>query len=295
MALFTLDQALGAGYSLRQIQNRRETGCWDKVHAGVYRAAGAPATWEQQVLAACLAAGDGAVASHRSAARLWGLDNSRRPMVELSVTAERYHRLQGVTVHRSSDLGPGVMTARNGIPLTTPVRTLVDLGAVQGYRSVERALDIALSKRLVTLDGLRLGLGSVARRGRRGAGALRALLDDRSGADGLAESVLEARMLRLCRTQELPEPTCQYEVRSGARLVGRIDFAYPAAGVAIEVDGYESHASLDVFRHDRSRQNELVAMGWTVLRFTWDDIVHHPERVARAVTTVLVAKSNSAG
>jgi very-short-patch-repair endonuclease/predicted transcriptional regulator of viral defense system len=295
MALLTLGQALESGYSLRQVQQRCEAGSWERIHAGVYRVAGAPDSWEQRVLAACLGAGEGAVASHRSAARLWGIGDAGRPQVELSVRADRYHRLRGVTVHRSSDLEAGDATERLRIPVTTPARTLVDLGAVQGVRSVERALDAALSRRLVTLASLHAALYSVARRGRRGAGILRALLEARSPAAGLAESVLEARMLRICGEQRLPEPACQYHVRTGERLVARVDFAYPRERLALEVDGYESHASLDAFRHDRRRQNELVGLGWTVLRFTWDDVVHDPARVARAVRAVLRAKSNTAG
>jgi len=293
MALFTLDQALEAGFSLRQIQQRRETGCWDQVHAGVYRVAGAPDSWQQRLLAACLAAGCGAVASHRSASQLWGLTRDSGVEAEIWVLCGHDHRLDGVVVHRPSDLTAGAITRKDGVPVTTAVRTLVDLGGVQRKPQVEGALDVAVSRRLVTLDGVRAGLDLVARRGRRGAGVLRSLLDERSAADGAAESVLEARTLRLCRRQGLPEPVCQHEVYAGRRLVGRIDFAYPEHRVAIEVDGYESHTSLQAFRRDRDRQNRLVAMGWTVLRFTWDDVVHDPTRVARAITNVLGSKSNT--
>ncbi len=292
-ALFTQKQALAAGYSLRQIQHRRETGQWDQVHAGVYRVSGAPESWEQRLLAASLAAGPGAVASHRAAARLWGFAEAGCQVVELCVPPGRMHRLEGVVVHRSTDLVPFHVTRRDRMAVTTPSRTLLDLGAVGPVWFVERALDLALSRRLVTLHELREALDFVARRGRRGAGALRSLLDERSAAAELAESVLEARMLRLCRHQGLPQPICQHEVRSGSRLVGRIDFAYPGDLVAIELDGYETHSSLDAFRRDRVRQNDLVAMGWIVLRFTWDDVTHHPARVARAVRSVLSAKSNT--
>jgi len=293
LALFTQEQALAAGYSLRQVQYRREIGQWEQAHAGVYRVAGVPQSWDQLLLAASLAAGPGAVASHRSAARLWGFAEAGCPVVELSVPPGRTHRLDGVVVHRSTDLVPYHVARRDRVAVTTPSRTLLDLGAVQSVRSVERALDLALSRRLVSLQELRETLDFVARRGRRGAGVLRSLLDERSAADGLAESVLEARMLRLCRHQGLPEPVCQHEVRSGTRLVGRIDFAYPHDLVAIELDGYESHSSLDAFRRDRARQNDLVAMGWTVLRFTWDDVTQRPARVAGAVRAVLGAKSNT--
>ena len=84
-------------------------------------------------------------------------------------------------------------------------------------------------------------------------------------------------------------PACRYEVRSGNRLLGRVDFAFPEIRLAIEVDGYEHHASLHAFQHDRARQNELVAAGWTVLRFTWDDITRRPEQVATAILRVLGA------
>jgi len=292
MALFTLDQALSAGFSPRQIQHRRETGCWDQVHAGVYRVSGSPDSWQQRLLAACLAAGCGAVASHRSASQLWGMAKAPDIGAEISVLCGHDHRLAGAVVHRPSDLTPGAVTRKDGIPVTTPIRTLVDLGGVQRKSQVEGALDVALSRRLVTLEEVRAGLDVVARRGRRGAGVLRALLDERSMADGVAESVLEARTLRLCRRHGVPEPVCQYEVYAGRRLVGRIDFAYPDQRVAIEVDGYESHTSLQAFRRDRDRQNRLVAMGWTVLRFTWHDVGHEPTRVARTITSVLCSKSN---
>ncbi|MGI9022004.1 MAG: type IV toxin-antitoxin system AbiEi family antitoxin domain-containing protein [Acidimicrobiales bacterium] len=293
MALFTLEQARAAGYSPRQVQYRRETGEWDQVHPSVYCVAGVPDSWERRLLAASLAAGPGAVASHRAAARVWGVVEADCPTVELSVPPGRTHRLEGVVVHRSTDLLPFHVVRKDGLAVTTPARTILDLGSVRGAKAVERALDLALSRRLVTLNELRVALDFVARRGRRGAGVLRSLLDERSAAAGLAESVLEARMLRLCRQQGLPEPVCQHEVRSGARLVGRIDFAYVDHLVAIELDGYESHSSLDAFRRDRARQNDLVAMGWTVLRFTWDDVTHHPARVAHSVLSVLRAQSNT--
>jgi very-short-patch-repair endonuclease len=81
----------------------------------------------------------------------------------------------------------------------------------------------------------------------------------------------------------------QYEVRVGQRFIGRVDFARPELRFAIEVDGYEFHSSLSAFNRDRARQNELVAAGWTVLRFTWDDIIHRPEVVVAAIRRVLVA------
>ncbi len=100
-------------------------------------------------------------------------------------------------------------------------------------------------------------------------------------------------MWRLCRDHGLPEPVGQHEVRHGRRFVGRVGFAYPDVSLAIEVDGYEFHGSLGAFRHDRARQNELVAAGWTVLRFTWHDVTQRPERVVGSIRCVLGALTDA--
>jgi hypothetical protein len=286
--LITFDQARAGGLSVRAVRHRLDSGRWDACHVGVYAVAGAPRSWEQRVLAACLAAGPGAVASHRCAAQLWGLDGADGGTIELSVARPACHRLPGVVVHRSTDLDRSPPTARRGIPVTGPARTLVDLGAVVRPWVVERALDAGVARRLVTVAGMRRELDALARKGRRGAGVLRALLDERSDA-GRIESALEAAMLRLCRDHCVPAPVCQFEVRAGGRLLGRVDFAYPHLRLALEVDGYEHHSSLAAFSRDRVRQNDLVTAGWTVLRFTWNDLSHHPERVAGSVRRLLGA------
>lgn len=290
-----LDQSIAGGVSARGVQRRVATGRWEAVHRGVYRIGGSPRSWHQDLLAACLAAGPGAVASHRAAAALWGLDGFRPGPIELSVVRSRFHRLGSTVVHRSTDLDPAAATRRLGIPVTVPARTLVDLGAVVRPLMVERALDDALSRRLVSLSQLRAALDSVARRGRRGAGVLRALLDVRADADERIESVLEARMLGLCRAASLPRPTCQHAVRVGGRVVATVDFAYPDRRIVVEVDGYEHHASLQAFGRDRTRQNDLVEGGWTVLRFTWRDVTQRPQAVVARLARVLVAHSNLGG
>jgi len=76
-------------------------------------------------------------------------------------------------------------------------------------------------------------------------------------------------------------------VWDGYALLARIDFAFPDRRLAIELDGYGPHAHR--FQRDRSRQNGLVLMGWTVLRFTWADVVERPAYVVAALTTALAA------
>jgi very-short-patch-repair endonuclease len=117
--------------------------------------------------------------------------------------------------------------------------------------------------------------------------ALRRVLDGRPPGTAATESELETRFVQLLRRAGLPEPVRQYEVYDGFALVGRIDFAYPDRRLAIELDGLGAHA--DRFQRDRTRQNGLVLMGWTVLRFTWADVVDRPEYVLAALTSALAA------
>src|SRR5436190_3653847 len=100
------------------------------MHHGIYRMAGSPPSWRQCLLAAILVVGPGAVASHRAAARLWELDGFADNVVEVSVGRMRMARHGSPRVHRSTDLHLSVATTRFGIPVSSPARTVHDLGAV---------------------------------------------------------------------------------------------------------------------------------------------------------------------
>jgi very-short-patch-repair endonuclease len=247
----------------------------ERLHASVYRMAGAPASWEQEAMAAVLASGG--VASHRTAARLWGMYDT--DVVE--VTVPRRRRCEQVLTHRSTDLVPRHVTRRRGIPVTTPMRTLVDLGAVDRW-AVGDALERAVIARVCSVVAVERTLDEVARRGRRGAGVLRRVLDDRALGQARPDGLLEARFARVVREHGLPEP--QFQHRIGRY---RADFAYPDLRIAVEVDGFEVHGTPAALRADLERQNHLVALGWTVLRFTWRDVVRRPAWVAAQVGALL--------
>ena len=272
----TLDQARAAGLSQRAIDRRLGSGRWERLHPGVYRVGGAPPSWEQLVLAACLHAGEGSAASHRSAAALWRLAGVDVTIVE--IIAPRRARGRGVVVHEVSV--PTRQTTTVGvIPVTNPTRTLLDLGAVVNPDVVEQALDDALHRGLTTITKLRGILRRDGGRGRRGAGVLRKLLEARDPRSAPPESVLEARLGRLLARSGLPKATPQYEVRDRGRLVGRVDFAWPTEMVAVEADGYRFHSGARAWRRDRARGNALTGRGWRVFYVTWDDVTRQPERL----------------
>jgi very-short-patch-repair endonuclease len=258
------------------------------VHRAVYRLVGVPVTDEQRLLAAVLAAGDGALASHRSAAWLWRiLPTYLLPIEpEITVPSPRRPRLARVIVHRSLDLHSERPSTRRMIPVTNPLVTVMHLGAVVGDEALEDAIDLGLHQRLFTIAGLRALHARFGRSGRNGAGALWRVLDERALGDRPPAGLLEPRMARLLKAHGLPPAVFQHPVKLGGRRY-RIDFAYPDQRIAIEVDGEEGHASKRQRQHDLTRQNDLVEAGWTVLRFTWDDVVLRPHVVARRIRWAL--------
>ena len=271
-------QALDLGMTPRQLHARLEAGILVPVHRGVYRLAGAPTSPEQALLAASLAAGG--VASHRSAAVLWGLRAVEAATPEITLVRTACPTLRSVIVHRTGRLDDVDVSRVRRVPVTAPARTLLDLGAVAGRAVVESALEDALMRRLVTLELLRRTLDRLGGPGRSGAGVLRELVDERDPATAPTQSVLEDRLLDELRRAGLPEPVRQYDV-AGVRL----DFAYPERGLGIEADSRIWHGGRSDVQRNSDKANLLVAHGWRVLHFTWADVRHR--RVAGPVAAEL--------
>ena len=273
-------QVLDLGATPEMIEAGLRQGLIERVHPRVYLIPGSPRTLKQSLMAACLSA-DG-VASHRAAAWLWGLNGPFSGHVEGTIPRRKAPDLRAATIHCSSDLIPDDVTAIDGIPVTKPARTLVDLGAVSPRWDVDAAINTALARRLVTIEGLWMMLARVARKGRSGAGVLRECLEWRSA---VPDSVLEALFLQVVRDHDLPKPVLQYPVTVNGRQY-RIDAAYPEVMLAIELDGADTHISPDALQRDLRRQNDLVEAGFSFLRFPWGDLTLRKPHVARQVRTM---------
>lgn len=284
--LVTRDAAFVAGMTRGALRQRVESGRWVEVHDGVYRVRGAPETWDQKLLAAVLAAGPLAAVSHRSAAIKWDLDGLGGRLVEVSVPYSRgMPPLDGVLVHRSLDLAPGWVTTRNGIPVTIPVRTLVDLGAVAPAFVVERAFTSAHGKKLLTMASARSALDALARRGRRGVGPFRAILEARCDFDDPA-GWLESELGLVLATCDLPRPVAEFDIYHEGRRLGRADQAYPEVRLLVEGNGFETHGTFEGFTRDHVRRNDLAMAGWERLEFTRNQVVHQPGYVRRTTERV---------
>jgi hypothetical protein len=288
--VFSRAQAVAEGAARSFIQHRLAARRWELRHPGIYAVAGTPAAWRQQLMAACLAAGDGARASHRAAGAVWRLPGGSEEIMELSVPKERRVRLRGVLVHRAAGLIPADVTVVDAIPVTTATRTLIDLAAMIPGDTLEEALDDALRRRLTSVPRLRWRLNGLGRRGRPGTGTLRALLEARTGGEAVPESVIETRLLRVLREAGLPAPVCQYEIRDRGRVLARVDAAYPEIRLAIEVDGYRWHSGRARWERDLARRNALTARGWRIIHVTWSDLENRPDRIARTIADAVAGR-----
>lgn len=260
-----------------------------ELHRDVARLVGTHDSPQQSIMAAVLAAGKGALASHRSAALLHGIPVAEPPPVDVVVPhrgaddrsnsrGRTANRLIDVCIHRPRDLQRTEPHRIDHIPCTNILRTLVDLGAVD-RAAVHGAVGHALTNDLATLDAIESTLGQHARKGRRGVTALRWAMDEWSLDAKPADSVLEPAMHRLLGRYGLP--TAVFHAHIGGR---EVDFHVTGTPIVIECDGWTYHGrDREQFERDRDDDAEFASHGWIVLRFTYRKITTRPADVANQI------------
>ena len=284
--VLTHAQALACGMSAGAIQRRVTNGVWQPMWRGIYRVTAAPSTWRQRVHATSLWIGQTGALSHDTAAALLDLEGfTPGPLVVSSETNRRPPA--GITLHRVKLLGPADKFVLNGLTVTTGPRTLLDIAGIHDRTAVERALDDALRRGLVSVAKMNWYLEGVAGKGQSGSATLRSLMQHRSPGYVAPESPLERRLWRLLRASDLPRPIRQYTIRNRSRTVARVDLAYPAEKIALEADGYRWHSGRQSWMRDLRRRNALTELGWRVVHVTHADLVERPGEVVRHVRTLL--------
>jgi very-short-patch-repair endonuclease len=280
-------QLRALGISDRGVAHRVAAGRLHRIHTGAYAVGhtvlGARGRW----IAAVLACGPTAVLSHASAGALWDLRRSETGIVDVTVpgTGGRQRR-EGIRIHRARSL-EGQTDTKDGIRVTTPARTILDLAATLDRRAIERLLDRAEDLRLggaVSFDAL-----ARAHAGHRGAHRLLAALDDHAPGTTLTRSDLEELFLALCRAAGLPRPRVNRHVEGP-----EADFVFADQRLLVETDSWRHHKSREAFEQDRRRDALHAAAGWRTLRFTWRQIEGEPQTVAAAVDAALGYRGASA-
>lgn len=261
------------GLTAREIDGRVAAGRLHPLFRAVYAVGHSAVTWHAMGRAALLAVGPDAGLSHTSSAIAWRMARDTGADMELTVKGRQARSRPGLRVHSAAELE---LRELDGLLVTTPARTLLDLAARE---DVTRSLAEALVLRIVTIAELRAELRRHP--GQCGAARLRRLIDTTEPT----RSELERRLARIIREAGLPRP------RFNAR-VGRyeVDVLWERERVVVETDGWAAHGHRSAFERDRARDAELQAHGYAVLRFTWRQVCDQPLLVAARIAQVLAGR-----
>ena len=203
--------------------------------------------------------------------------------------------MDGVVVHRPLDLVyDRDVVIVDGIPCTGPLRTLVDLGVSESWLDVWDAIERAIQADLVTHRGCEWMLSRLSKQGRHGCGPFRRALDERAlKMKAPDKGLLEPRFAGLAARYRLPRYAYQHDVFGDGSVFS--DFAWLAEKVIVEVKGFEKHGTPQAMTDDFEREHRLIAAGWIVLSFTWNQVVRRPKYVADQILQVLGARSHLLG
>jgi hypothetical protein len=273
------------GFSDKQIRHRVATGAWRAMSEEALMVAGAPESFEARIIAGALSV-PGAAAGFEAAGRLLGMPECEGGEPVIIVPRGSTHRVPGVRVRESADLGPRDVVRRWGIDVTTRERTLCDLGRVLDDGALLATFDHQLDHGHVELEATYGVFYRYAQRGRPGVARIRSVLEHYEPGFVVPESVLERRTLELLDASGLPRPDGQVPLTFWDDLLGRVDFAFLAERIIIEVDGRRFHGP-EVFESDRERDNAAGLAGWKVLRFTWRMVTERPDYVIATITEAL--------
>jgi len=280
--VFSRRQALDSGLTVRQIKRRLTTQAWSEPANNVYADAGLTMTDLAWQWAALLSCGARAMLSHRSAADVWGMPVPRPPRPEVSLPVSAHARPgPHVTVHRVTVPTRDFVGIR-GLRVTSRQRTVLDCLLILPENEGRTLLDRALQRRWVQLSDL--GTAIRGAKGRNGAARARRVA---AGADPTIASEGERLAKKLLLKGGVTGFVTGHPLLVGGRVIAYLDIAFLDVLLAIEINGFAWHTEVERFQGDRRRQNILVAAGWSVLRFTWADLVERPAQVLADVVATL--------
>jgi very-short-patch-repair endonuclease len=273
-------QLLALGLTAHAIKHRVSTGRLHPARRGVYAVGRPTLTQRGRWMAAVLACGDDAVLSHSSAAMLWRIREGPRSPIELSIPSQSHREGAGLRIHRRRSLQDRDLTTRHGIPVTSPVQTLIDIAPGMDKLGLERAINEADKYDLVHPPELRREL--TVRAGEPGVPWLRTVLDRRTFR--LTRAELERRFLPLARETGLPVPLTKQWVNGF-----EVDFFWPDLGFVVETDGLRYHRTPAEQARDRLRDQAHTAAGMIQLRFTHEQVRYEPGHVLAVLSATVRA------
>lgn len=254
------EQLAELGLGRGAIAHRIERGLLHPLHRGVYLWGAPASSLLGRAQAAVLACGVDAVMSHDAAGALWGIRPPPAGLLDVTIACRRV-RIEGLRTHEAGAVVAAEVRAIEGVPVTSPARTLLDVAPRIAARDLAAAVELAQVKRLVTKRQLQAVIARFPRRA--GVSALRALAAERA----FTRSEAERRLLTLLRAARLPRPELNATAEGW-----EVDVLWPRHRVVLEFDSYAFHATRAAFERDRRRTAALTRGRYIVLRTTWPEL-----------------------
>jgi len=281
--LVSTAQLTGCGCGKDAVAHRVRGGWLRVVFHGVYLVGGGvlgPLALEQAALIAC---GERSFISHRSAAFVWGMRETAPEVVEVTVVGRGCRSRDGLRVHRITAVDKRELRRHEGLWVSSPARTVLEVAAVGTRDELVDVIDAGLALRRFTARELRTVLAR--HRGRRGAGRLAEVLADET-AMAISRSRAERALQRLIRDAGLPAPEMNVPF-------GRFeaDFLWREQRVIVELDSATYHSGPGVFQRDREKTLVFQGAGFDVLRPTRWHVIHEPTRVLVLLAQALVRRN----
>ncbi|MDQ3982310.1 MAG: type IV toxin-antitoxin system AbiEi family antitoxin domain-containing protein [Actinomycetota bacterium] len=284
----TRKQAIYAGLTRGMLDRRLQHRRLMRVHPGVYLVAGAPRTFEQRAFAAVAWAGPEAYVSHRSAAYLWKIVSEAPAVVDVCCTRKLTRTPPGVQARFTTGLRARDRGLLNGIAISSPIRTVIDLVGTLPLNEAEEALQRAIVAGHVDAEKLRRAASCLAAPGKRGPAVIAKLLTPRDGASHVP-SPLERMVADMLAEPGFPPFVREYPVSVDGHVF-YVDFAYPYHLVGIEVDGRRWHSDARAFERDRVKRNALTGLGWQILHVTHEQVRTDRVRVRDQLRALLAGR-----
>jgi very-short-patch-repair endonuclease len=262
-----------------------------RVFRGVYTLGDPLVSERGRLRAAVLACGAGAVISHRSAAALLGLLNEGPVVIDVISRGAKGREIDGIRFHRVRQPRREEVGTVDGIPCTSPARTLVDLAGTVGDRTLRGCFERAAQRRILDIPAVEAS----ADPRRRGAKSLRALVEEWRRAapvakKGRLKSPLEAKVLPLVLRRALPAPLLNAPVQIAKGRI-EVDFLWPDHRFALEADSRDFHGTAVAFERDRWRDRELMRAGYSTLRVTHRQAETEAEAIAETIVSRITANA----
>ena len=278
--LITTRQLMALGFTSQGINRRVQAGRLHRIHRGVYAVGHTVLIPNAYRHAAVLTVGDGALASHTTAAAIWGVRQTTTGRHHVTTTTDIRSR-DRIVVHRRP-IHQDDRALRHGIPVTSLARTLVDLGDVVPPTHVRSAFVRGEQLRLIDMTAIDAALARSGPR-QRGPRVLGELLRGYDPRWQQTRSDLELAMLDLVAAHALPEP----EVNAWIHDRFMVDFLWREERLIVETDGAETHGTATAQSVDARRDHVLTGLGYRVLRVNYDEVTRQQGRAASRVRTAL--------